>query len=194
MVKRKFSIFEELDTLYGKTPNAATFDQKFREKCLIAHCNVKFPVFDGNNNRKVVNWTNFIRVLQEEVKVCCGLRAAREPRQLHVDSFEWGIIQDGHFSGTPFVKLKADHHRQKDKPTTLKNHTTKQHLAHVNHLSILKHSSLFCLYNMHDLVINHFMLLKYLLEDVGYIFRKEALIGQIAVSFIAVNVFYYFIV
>ena len=155
---------------------------------MIAHRNGKFPVFDGNNNRKVVNWTNFVRVLQEEVKVCCGLQSAREPRQLHVDSFEWGIIQDGHFAGIPYVKLKADHDGQKGKPTRLKNHTTKQHLAHVNHLPIIKHDGLFCLYSMLDLLINHYMPPKRLLEDVGYIFRKEALIGQIAVSFIVVNV------
>ena len=77
-----------------------------------------------------------MRVLQEEVKVCCGLRFSKEPRQLHVDSFE--IIQDGHFAGTLYVKLKADHDGQKGKSTTLKNHTAKQHLAHVNHLPIIK--------------------------------------------------------
>ena len=86
--KRKFGLCKELDTLYGKTPNAATFDPTFREKCLITHHNGKFPVFDGNNNRKVVNWTNFMRVLQEEVKVWYGLRSSKEPRHLHRDSFE----------------------------------------------------------------------------------------------------------
>ena len=67
-----------------------------------------------------------MRVLQEEVKVCCGLRSSEEPRQLHFDSFEWGIIQDGHFAGTPYVKLKGDHDGQKGKPTTLRNHTAKE--------------------------------------------------------------------
>ena len=114
-----------------------------------------------------------MRVLQEEVQVCCGLRSAREPRQLHVDSFEWGVIQDGHFDGTLYVKLKADHDGQKGKGITIKNHTVKQHLAQVNHVSILKHDGLFCLYNMLDLSINHYMPPKRLLEDVGYIFGKK---------------------
>ena len=129
-----------------------------------------------------------MRVLQKEVKVCCGLSSFKEPRHLHCDSFEWGIIQDGHFAGTPYVKLKGDHDGQKGKPTTLKNHTAKEKTSHVHHLPILKHDDLFCLWNMLDLVINHYMPPKHLMEDVGYIFRKEALIPQIAVSFIVVNV------
>ena len=76
---------------------------------MIAHCDGKFPVFEGNNNRKVVKWGNFQKVLAEEVKVYCGLRSSEEPRQLHRDSFEWTIIEDGHFAGTPYVKLKGDH-------------------------------------------------------------------------------------
>ena len=76
---------------------------------MIAHRNGKFPVFEGNNKRKVVNWENFQKVLAEEVKVCCALRSSEEPRQLRRDSFEWGIIEDGHFVGTPYVKLKGDH-------------------------------------------------------------------------------------
>ena len=95
---------------------------------------------------------------------------------------------NGRFAGTPHVKLKADHDGQKGKGCTLKNHTAKQHLAHVNHLPILKHDGLFCLYNMLELVIKHYMPPKHLLEDIGYIFWKEASIGQIAVSFIVGNV------
>ena len=129
-----------------------------------------------------------MRVLQEEVKVCCGLRSSEEPRQLHCDSFEWGIIQDGHFAGTLYVKLKGDHDGQKGKPTTLRNHTAKEKTSHVNHLPILKHDGLFCLYNMLELLIKHYMPPKHLLDDVGYIFRKEASIPQIAVSFIVVTV------
>ena len=94
---------------------------------LIAHRDGKFPIFEGNNNRKVVNWGNFMKVVAEEIKIWCGLRSSEETRQLHRESFEWGIIQDGHFAGTPYVKLKADHDGQKGKLTTLKNHTAKQH-------------------------------------------------------------------
>ena len=134
-----------------------------------------------------------MRVLQEEVKVCCSLRSSEEPRHLHRDLFEWGIIQDGHFAGTPYVKLKGDHDGQKGKPTTLKNHTAKEKTSHVHHLPILKHDGLFCLYNMLELLIKHYMPPKHLLEDVGYIFRKEASIPQIAVSFIVVNVLLWFL-
>mmetsp|Transcript_45076 Transcript_45076/g.45655 ORF Transcript_45076/g.45655 Transcript_45076/m.45655 type:complete len:143 (+) Transcript_45076:412-840(+) len=81
--KRKFNIFEELDTLYGKTPNVAMFDRKFREKCLIANRNGKFLVFNAVNNRKVVNGMNLMRVLSEEIKVCCGLCAGRECRHIY---------------------------------------------------------------------------------------------------------------
>jgi len=177
--KRKFGICEEIDTKYGKTPNAATFDPKFREKRLIAHRNGKFQVFDGDNNRIVTNWTNFMRSLAEEVKVCCGLRSSEEPRQLHCDSFEFGIIQEGHFTGTPYVKLKGDHDGQKGKPTTLKNHTASQRTAHVDHLPIIKQEGVvFCAYNMLDLIINKFMPPKELLTDPGYIFRKEASMSQ----------------
>mmetsp|Transcript_6195 Transcript_6195/g.6684 ORF Transcript_6195/g.6684 Transcript_6195/m.6684 type:complete len:156 (-) Transcript_6195:293-760(-) len=62
----------------------------------------------------------------------------------------------------------------------LKNHTAKQHLAHVDHFPILKHGGLFCLYNMLDLVINQFMPPQYLRDDVGYIFWKESFKNQIA--------------
>jgi len=47
-------------------------------------------------------------------------------------------------------------------------------------LSLIKHDGLFCLWNLLDLSINHFMPPKHLMEDVGYIFRKEASIPQIA--------------
>ena len=130
-----------------------------------------------------------MRALAEEVKVCCGLRSSEEPRQLHCDSFKWGIIQEGHFAGTPYVKLKGDHDGQKGKPTTLKNHTASEKTAHVNHLPILKQEGvLFCAYNLLDLIINKFMPPKELLVDPGYIFRKEASMSQIAVSFIFVIV------
>ena len=90
------------------TKNSATFDEKFCEKRLKAYYSGKFQIFKGNNNQKVVNYTNFMLVLQEEIKVCCGLRSGQEPRNLHRDSFEWITIETGHFEGTPAFKLKKN--------------------------------------------------------------------------------------
>ena len=87
-------------------------------------------------------------VLQEEIKVVCGLRSGQEPRQLHRNSFEWITIETGHFAGTPAFKLKKTHLGQKGYATTLKSHTKKEHLSHVNHLPIIKTNTLFCVYTM----------------------------------------------
>ena len=91
-------------------------------------------------------------------------------------------------NGAPSKKVTYND-GQKGKTRTLKNHTAKQHLVHVDHLPIIKRNDLFCTYNMLDLVIKLYMPPKNLLEDVGYIFRKESSQPQIAVSFIVVNVF-----
>ena len=142
--KRKFGICEEIDTTYGTTKNAATFDEKFRQKRLKAHDSGKFQVFEGNNNQKVVNYTNFMLVLQEEIKVCCGLLSGQEPRNLHRDSFEWITIETGYFADTLAFKLKKTHLGQKGYATTLMDHTKKEHLSHNNHLPIIKTNALFC--------------------------------------------------
>ena len=77
--KRNFALAESYNTTFGTTPNAATFDPKFREKRLSTHenPNKEFIVFDKSG--KVVHYDNFMMVLQEEVKVCCTLRSGREP-------------------------------------------------------------------------------------------------------------------
>ena len=79
---------------------------------MIAHSNGKFPVFNGNNNQKVVNYQNYTKVSQEEMKICCGLGSGTEPRQLHCDSFEWFTIENGHVVGAPVFKLKSEHNKQ----------------------------------------------------------------------------------
>ena len=111
-----------------------------------------------------------MRVLQEKLKVCCGLRAGKEPRYIYCDSFQWGTRQDGHFANTSYVKLKGDHDAQKGKGTTLKNHKAKQYLAHVDHLPIIEHDGLFCLYNMLDLLMHSYMPPMCLLQIISYIF------------------------
>ena len=182
--KLKFGICEEIDTTYGTTPNAATFDDKFWEKRLKAHDSGKFQVFEGNSNQKVVNYSNFIKVLQEEIKVCCGLWSGAEPHALHCNFFEWFVIEKGHVAGTPAFKLKKMHLGQKEKAFTLKNHTKKEHLSHVNHLHIIiNKGALFYLYTMLKLHIDVFMPPQHLfLEDCRFIFQKEASQPQIAVS------------
>ena len=122
-------------------------------------------------------------VLQEEIKVVCGLRSGQEPRNLHRDLFEWITIETGHFAGTPAFKLKKTHLGQKGYATTLKSHTKKEHLSHVNHLPIIKTNTLFCVYTM----LKHLIVVlmppqRYFREDCGFIFRKEASQSQIAVS------------
>ena len=77
-----------------------------------------------------------------------------------------------------------EHLAQKGKASTLKNHTKKAHLSHVNHLPILMLDALFCPYMMLKLQINVLMPPQRLLtQDCGFIFRKEALQSQIAVSY-----------
>ena len=50
--------------------------------------------------------------------------------------------------------MKSEHNKQKGRASTLKNHTKKDHLSHVNHLPILKTNTLFYLYAMLEIQIN----------------------------------------
>ena len=125
---------------------------------MIAHYNGKIPIL------------KFIKVLQEEIKVCCGLSAGRKPRSISiVIPLNGGTIEHDHFASTPCVKLKSDHNSHKGHDTTLMNHTAKHHVAHVDHIPIIYHKGLFCLYSMTKLHINSLMPPSHLLmQDVGF--------------------------
>ena len=130
----------------------------------------------------VVSYTNFIRVLIEEVKVCCCLRSSKEPSLLVRDNWEFFIIQEGHFKGTPACRLNPDHAGQKNKAITMANHTVNDTLKDVQHLPILKTNKKFDTYTM-----IHRQLFDFLPSDEQIIgparmFRKEASPKQQKVS------------
>jgi hypothetical protein len=135
---------------------------------------------------KVVNYTNFIRVLIEEVKVCCCLRSSKEPSLLVRDNWEFFTIQEGHFKGTLACRLNPDHAGQKNKAITMANHTVNDTLKNVQHLPILKTNKKFDTYTM-----IHRQLFDFLPSDEHIIgparmFRKEASPKQQKVSYIYV--------
>jgi hypothetical protein len=136
----------------------------------------------------VVNYTNFIRVLIEEVKVCCCLRSSKEPSFLVRDNWEFFIIQEGHFKGTPACRLNPDHAGQKNKAITMANHTVNDTLKNVQHLPILKTNKKFDTYTM-----IHRQLFDFLPSDEQIIgparmFRKEASPKQQKVSLLYIYI------
>lgn len=119
-----------------------------------------------------------------------GLRSSKESRSIHRTSFKWNEIEDGYIVGTPCVKLKGDHNNQNGRGAALTNRTAKLYLAYVDHLPIIQYKGLFYLYTMLKHHINCLMPPPHLLiQDVGYIFRKEASQAQLAVSFTVVTNF-----
>jgi hypothetical protein len=180
--KRNFGICEEIDDTYGHLPYQSTWDENFRQKRLACHEDPdhSFKVFDSK--MKVVNYTNFIRVLIEEVKVCCCLRSSKEPSLLVRDNWEFFTIQEGHFKGTLACRLNPDHAGQKNKAITMANHTVNDTLKNVQHLPILKTNKKFDTYTM-----IHRQLFDFLPSDEQIIgparmFRKEASPKQQKVS------------
>jgi hypothetical protein len=143
---------------------------------------------------KVVNYTNFIRVLIEEVKVCCCLRSSKEPSLLVRDNWEFFTIQEGHFKGTLACRLNPDHAGQKNKAITMANHTVNDTLKNVQHLPILKTNKKFDTYTM-----IHRQLFDFLPSDEQIIgparmFRKEASPKQQKVSLLYIYVVVYYVI
>ena len=80
--------------------------------------------------------------------------------------------------------------KRKERASTLKYHTKKGHLSHVNHMSTLKTNALFCLYAMTKLQIIVLMPPQRLLtQDCEFIFRKGASQPQQYVSYIVCLLF-----
>ena len=98
--KRNFDICRTYDEDFGGTTRAATFDENFREKRLAAHENPKdpFTVFD-TDGITLTNYSNYIKVFQEEIKLCCGLRSGKEPAAIVQSNWTWFIVQEGHLKG-----------------------------------------------------------------------------------------------
>lgn len=146
--KHNFAICRSYDQDFGGTVNASTFDDLFREKRLKAHQdpNHPFNVFDKDGN--VIHYLNFIKVLQEEVKLCCGLRSGKEPAALLRKDWTFFTVQDGPFKGIKAVVLNKNHGNQKGKSLSLRAHTAKDSVKNVQHLPILKGNGLFDCYNM----------------------------------------------
>ena len=180
--KRNFGICEEIDTMYGHKPNESTWDVNFRQKRLACHedPNHPFQVFDALMN--VINYLNFMRVLIEEIKVCCCLRAAKEPAYIVRSNWEFFTITEGHFKGTPACRLKSDHSGQKNKALTINNHTAIDNLKNVQHLPILKTNKKFDTYTMIKRQLYEFLPPDEHIHGPARIFRKEASAKQIKVS------------
>jgi hypothetical protein len=180
--KRNFGICEEIDTTYGHKPFESTWDENFRQKRLACHEDPDHPfrVFDSKMN--VINYTNFMRVLIEEVKVCCCLRAAKEPTYIERCNWEFFTITEGHFEGSPACRLKSDHAGQKNKALTMSNHTACDNLKHVQHLPILKTNKKFDTYTMISRQLHEFLPTDEHIQGPPRMFRKEASIKQITVS------------
>ena len=174
--KRNFDICRSYDEDFGGTTRAATFDDNFREKRLACHDdpNHPFKVFDMDG-KTVINFLNFIKVLQEEVKLCCGLRSGKEPAAILRSNWTWFTIQDGHFKGCKAVVLNPDHGEQKGKALTLKAHTAKETLKHVQHLPILKGTGKFDCYKLTDMMCHQLMPPDTHINGKSHMFRLEAL-------------------
>jgi hypothetical protein len=134
----------------------------------------------------VINYTNFMRVLIEEVKVCCCLRSAKEPTYIERSNWEFFIIQEGHFKGTPACRLNPDHAGQKNKALTMANHTANDNVKNVQHLPILKTNKKFDTYTMIHRQLHEFLPADKDIIGPPRMFRKEASAKQIKVSFIVV--------
>jgi hypothetical protein len=173
--KRNFDICRTYDENFGGTTRAATFDDNFREKRLACHDdpNHPFKVFDLDG-KTVINFLNFIKVLQEEVKLCCGLRSGKEPAAILRSNFTWFTIEEGHFKGCKAVILNPDHGEQKGKALTLKAHTAKETLKHVQHLPILKGTGKFDCYKLIDMMCHQFMPPDTHINGKSRMFRLEA--------------------
>ena len=186
--KRNFGICEEIDTTFGHKPNESTWDANFRKKRLACHedSDHLFRVFDSKMN--VIDYENFMRVLIEEVKVCCCLRSAKEPTYIERGNWEFFIIQEGHFKGTPACRLNPDHAGQKNKALTMSNHTANDNLKNVQHLPILKTNKKFDTYTMIYRQLYEFLPPDKHIYGLPRMFRKEASPKQIKVSFIVVVV------
>jgi len=139
-----------------------------------------------------------MRVLIEEVKVCCCLRAAKEPTYIERHNWEFFTITEGHFEGSPACRLKSDHAGQKNKALTMSNHTACDNLKHVQHLPILKTNKKFDTYTMISRQLHEFLPTDEHIHGPPRMFRKEASTKQISVSslsllFIAVVVVHCYI-
>ena len=180
--KRNFDICRTYDEDFGGTTRAATFDENFREKRLAAHEDPEHPftVFD-TDGITITNYSNYVKVFQEELKLCCGLRSGKEPAALVRSNFTWFIVQEGHFKGCKAVVLKPTHGGQKGKALTLKNHTAKETLKNVQHLPILKGTGLFDCYKLLDLMCHKYMPPDTHIKGLPRIFRLEASVQTIKV-------------
>jgi hypothetical protein len=123
-----------------------------------------------------------MRVLIEEVKVCCCLRSAKEPAYIERDNWEFFTITEGHFNGSPACRLKSDHAGQKNKALTISNHTACDNLKNVQHLPILKTNKKFDTYTMIHRQLYEFLPTDEHIQGPSRMFRKEASPKQIGVS------------
>jgi hypothetical protein len=180
--KRNFGICEEIDTTFGHRPYESTWDENFRQKRLACHEDPDHPfrVFDSKMN--VINYRNFIRVLIEEVKVCCCLRSAKEPTYIECRNWELFTIQEGHFNWTPACRLESDHAGQKNIALTMSNHTASDNLKDVQHLPILKTNKKFDTYTMISRQLHEFLPVDENIQGPLRMFRKDATSKQIKVS------------
>eukprot|EP00536_Pseudo-nitzschia_multiseries_P011784 jgi/Psemu1/29998/gm1.29998_g len=112
--KKNFAITGTQE-IYGKLPNKAQFDPKWFTKRWKAVWDPKNPLDPFNNME------HYVWCAMENIMTKWATHGCKEPASLVKEDFETGLIQEGEFTGIPFVRLKETYSGQKNCALSLKH-------------------------------------------------------------------------